>query len=297
MGAIQLESIRILVLAEDTVPYESPLLGQHGVSFLLEAKAGEVTKQIIVDVGQNYSALRHNLDSLHVDLKAVDAIVLTHCHYDHTRGIAALLADIGKKDLPVIAHPEIFRLNYVDDPYLLHVGVMQGDDAENIAAQGGRLFLARDPLAIMPGLSTTGEVPRVTDFEEVGINLYTLVDGRSQPDSMPDDISLVANVKGRGLVVVTGCSHAGIVNIVKHAAALYPGERLDGILGGFHLVAASEERIARTVEHLAAFEPRWISSGHCTGFKAHVALSKTFGDRFTPLSSGLEFTVTETAPR
>lgn len=285
----QLDGLRILVLAEDSVAYESGLWGQHGISFLVEATQGGVTRRVIVDVGQNYTALRHNIYALGVDVREVDAVVLTHCHYDHTQGVASLLGDIGKTDLPVVAHPDLFRVNFVTAPYLRHVGVMASDQAPEIAAKGGRLYLTKDSLQLMPGLWTTGEVPRVTDFEEVGINLFTIVDGRLVRDQMPDDISLVANVRGRGIVVITGCSHAGIINIIKRAVEMCPNARLDGVVGGFHLIEASEERIRLTVDALKEFDPRWVSAGHCTGFRAQVALYEALGDRFAPLHSGSEF--------
>ncbi|HHY47279.1 MAG TPA: MBL fold metallo-hydrolase [Firmicutes bacterium] len=291
MSNKQLDYLRILVLTENTVGHGRRLLAQHGISFLVEARTGETSKRIVVDVGQNYAALRHNMDLLGINPRDIDMVVLTHCHYDHTTGVAALLTDIGKDDLPVIAHPDSFRLNFVTDPYLRHSGVAQGNQAPDITSNGGRLYLTRDPLQLMPGLSTTGEVPRVTDFEEVGLNLYTIRNGRTVRDDMIDDISLVANVKDHGIVVITGCSHAGIVNIIRQAMTMYPGEKLDGVVGGFHLLEAPEDRIKRTVEEINKQNPRWISAGHCTGFRAQMALYAGLADRFVPLSCGKEFII------
>jgi 7,8-dihydropterin-6-yl-methyl-4-(beta-D-ribofuranosyl)aminobenzene 5'-phosphate synthase len=141
----------------------------------------------------------------------------------------------------------------------------------------------------MPGLTTTGEVKRQTDFEEVGISLLTVSEGQTKKDMMLDDISVVANVKDRGLVIVTGCSHAGIVNIVKQSIEITGTHELDGIIGGFHLVEATDQRIQRTVEELKKQRPNWISAGHCTGFKAQVELYDTFKERFLPLHAGMKF--------
>jgi 7,8-dihydropterin-6-yl-methyl-4-(beta-D-ribofuranosyl)aminobenzene 5'-phosphate synthase len=284
-----LSSLKITVLAEDSVQYESPLLGQHGISFLLEARKSDLSKRILVDVGQNPSALLHNMSLLGIQPSAIDALFLTHCHYDHTQGTVAVLKAVGKKGLPVVAHPDTFRLHFVKDPYLRHVGLMPEDSRPKIEKAGGLLFLTTDPFPFLPGLITTGEVRRQTDFEEVGIPLFTLVDGRLVQDRMMDDISLVAQVQDKGLVIVTGCSHAGIVNIVKHSVEMTGENRIAAILGGFHLLAASEERMRKTAEALSQFDIELISAGHCTGFKAQVALYQTFKDRFKPLQTGMVF--------
>jgi 7,8-dihydropterin-6-yl-methyl-4-(beta-D-ribofuranosyl)aminobenzene 5'-phosphate synthase len=284
-----LSNLKITVLAEDSVQYESPLLGQHGISFLLEARRQDVCERILVDVGQNPSALLRNMRLLGIQPSTIDALFLTHCHYDHTQGTVEVLKAIGKKGFPVVAHPDTFRPHFVKDPYLRHVGVMPEDSRPRIEEAGGLLFLTADPFPFVPGLITTGEVRRQTDFEEVGIALFTLVDGETVRDTMKDDISLVAQVTDKGLVIVTGCSHAGIVNIVKHSVEMTGENRIAAILGGFHLLAASEERIGKTVAALSLFDIELISAGHCTGFKAQAALYKAFTDRFKPLQTGMTF--------
>jgi len=286
-----LASLKVTVLAEDSVQYESPLLGQHGISFLLEARKHDLCRRILVDVGQNSSALLYNMNLLGVQPSTIDALFLTHCHYDHTQGTVEVLKAVGKKGLPVVAHPDTFRPHFIKDPYLRHVGVMPEDSRPKIEEAGGLLLLTTDPFPFLPGLVTTGEVRRQTDFEEVGIALFTLVDGRLVQDGMMDDISLVAQVQDKGLVIVTGCSHAGIVNIVKHSVEQTGENRIAAILGGFHLLAASEERIGRTAEALSQFDIELISAGHCTGFKAQAALYQIFKDRFKPLQTGMTFEI------
>nr|HPK87587.1 MBL fold metallo-hydrolase [Atribacterota bacterium] len=186
-----LDRMSLTVVAEDSVLYESPYWGQHGVSFLVEAYHHNIRKNTLVDVGQNHEALLHNMKEMNISPEIIDSIVLTHCHYDHTFGVVEMLRAIGKEDLPVIAHPSIFRLNFIDNPYLRHVGVMQVDSRDQIEANGGTLYLTDDPFQLMPGLITTGEVKRQTDFEEVGIALKTInEEGKIIVDSMDDDISL-----------------------------------------------------------------------------------------------------------
>jgi len=287
----ELDSLKITVLAEDSVLYESHYLGQHGVSFLLEGAKGSDVMRILVDVGQDSQALFNNMKLMNISPSIIDAVVLTHCHYDHTQGVAKVLKEIGRRDIQVIAHRDIFRLNFVTEPYPRHVGIMPGDSREEIEKAGGSLLLTKDPVKLMSGITTTGEVKRQTDFEEVGIALKTIQSGEVVDDQMLDDISVVANVNGKGLVIVTGCSHAGIVNIVRHAMELTGCEKIEGIVGGLHLVDAPDVRIKRTVEELSKLSPEWISAGHCTGFKAQVELYLAFRERFSPLQTGMQFVI------
>lgn len=287
----ELDSLKITILTEDSVLYESHYLGQHGVSFLLEGAKGSDVMRILVDVGQNSQALLNNMKLMNISPSIIDAVVLTHCHYDHTQGVAKMLREIGKRDIQVIAHRDIFRLNFVTEPYLRHVGIMPGDSREEIEKAGGSLLLTKDPVQLMSGITTTGEVKRQTDFEEVGIALKTIEGGEVVDDQMLDDISVVANINGKGLVIVTGCSHAGIVNIARHAVELTGCDKIEGIFGGLHLVDASDVRIRRTSEELSKLNPEWICVGHCTGFKAQVELYLTFRERFSPLQTGMQFVI------
>lgn len=287
----ELDNLKITVLVEDSVLYESPYLGQHGISLFLEGFREGDSKGILVDVAQSPEALLSNMQAMNISPSTIDAIVLTHCHYDHTQGVAKILEETGRRGIPVIAHPSIFRLNFLTEPYLRHVGIMPTDAKEEIEKAGGSLFLTRDPLVLIPGITTTGEVTRRTDFEEVGIVLKTIEDGRVEDDPMLDDISVVASVEGKGLVVVTGCSHAGIVNICKHAIEVAGCEKIEGIIGGLHLIDASDVRRKTTIEELFKLNPAWISVGHCTGFKAQVELYLAFGERFSPLHTGMKFEV------
>ena len=208
-----------------------------------------------------------------------------------------MLREICKKDVQVIAHPSIFRLHFVTQPYPRYVGIMPGDSKVEIEKAGGSLSLTKDPLVIMPGIVTTGEVKRRTEFEEASIGLKTIENGTVVDDLMLDDISVIANVKDKGLVIVTGCSHAGIINIANQAIEVAGGNKIEGIIGGLHLVEASDTVIRRTVEELSKLNVAWISAGHCTGFKAQVELHLAFKERFSPLHTGMQFELVSTGRR
>jgi len=282
-----LDTLTVTVIAEDSVMYESPYLGQHGISLLLRAERGGLTSNILVDVAQNPGALLENMEKMQIAPACIDMIVLTHCHYDHTQGLAEILRAIGKRDVPVIAHPDIFRPNFVTEPYLRHIGVMDGDKREDIEKAGGVLYLTSDSITLLPGLITTGEVERVTDFEEVGMPLFTIENGHCTEDAMLDDISVIARLEDKGIVIITGCSHAGIVNICLQSMKLAGTKKVHRIIGGFHLVEASDARIQKTSQALKKFGPDWISSGHCTGFRAQAEFYRVFKERFSPLQTGM----------
>jgi len=281
-----LKRLKITVLAEDSVTYNAPFLGQHGISLLLTATADGQEKNILMDVAQDPSALLENFRRMEIAPACIDAIVLTHCHFDHTRGLARMLAAIGKSNIPVIAHADIFRPNFVQAPFLRHVGVLPGDLRPDIEKAGGTLFLTKESLQILPGLMTTGEVDRTTDFEDTGIDLCTIENGMIKKDAMRDDISVLAVIEEKGIVVITGCCHAGIVNTLKHAQQL-TGKTILGLLGGLHLVEASDDRITKTVAGLNGFDPDFIYAGHCTGFSAQAALYGEFKEKFSPLQTGM----------
>lgn len=288
-----LDELEIITMAEDSVLYESPYLGQHGIALLARARSGSTTLNVLMDVGQDPDALLVNFSRMGIRPSELDAIVITHCHYDHTQGLARIVAATGKKDVPVIVHPDLFRPNFVTGPVFRDIGVQPSDSEEAITIAGGKVFKSRTPVLLMPGLFTTGQVPRRTAYEEAGISgLSTIENGRVVPDPMDDDISLVAVVGGHDPVILTGCSHAGIVNIARHVADLTGAHGFENIIGGFHLIEAADGRIARTVDDLAGFRIHHLTPGHCTGFRAQAAMLSRFGDAFEPLHTGMRFSIT-----
>ncbi len=279
-------SLAVTVLAEDTVGFDTPFLGQHGISLLIDASVGSNRTRILMDVGQHTDALLHNMALLEVAPASIDVIVLTHCHYDHTRGVARMIREIGRSGLPVVAHPEIFRPNFELTPQRKDIGVAREDGAEAIRAAGAQLKLVRTPHSLAPGVVTSGEVARTTPYEGENAGLFTQRDGQTVPDPMMDDLSIYAAVEGCGVVVLTGCSHAGIVNIVRGAREVTGMDQVAAVVGGLHLIVAGEQTIARSVAGLQEEGVEQVCAGHCTGFAAQVALQGAFGKQFAPLRTG-----------
>ena len=283
---VTLDSLAVTVLAEDTVGYETPYLGQHGISLYLTAmRDGRITN-VLFDVAQHPEPLLANMEMLGIDPSSVDAVVLSHCHYDHTQGLASVVKAIGKNDLPVIGHRDLFRPHFISNPSLRCIGVPAKDGPDEIREAGGVFFPVTGSFEISPGLVTSGEVVRKTEYEGVGMALKTLVDGEVVTDEVLDDLSLYASVGDKGLVVLTGCSHAGIVNITRQGRDHTGLNVVEAVIGGFHLIEASDEKIRKTAEGLAELEIQRLHAGHCTGFKAQMELARVFGERFAPMRTG-----------
>ena len=278
-------------LVVDDAGYDTTFWAQFGLSMLVEATSNETTKRILVDTGLSAEPLLHNMQILGIDPKSIDFIFLSHCHYDHTGGLVSFLEKTNK-GFTVIAHPSILRPCYTLKPSLRYIGIVDRNCREIIEKNGGNLFLTRDPIELMPGVLSTGEVERKTSFEPRE-NTFILEDGHLVPDPEADDMSLIVNVKGSGLVILTGCGHAGIVNIMRQSKKITGIKNIISVIGGLHLRIASEERLNKTVEELAVVPS--ICVGHCTGFKAMKAISERLGDDFSLLQCGkvLEFSGSE----
>ena len=274
------KNVQITVLIEDSKNPDNPQLkNKHGLSFFIQAKNGDNKVTVLMDTGPSPEALLHNADKIGANLKHIDVIVLSHGHYDHTGGLHEALKRIGKR-VPVIGHPTILEPKLALMPHLRLIGAPI--TSFDIKSSGGVPVFASDPVKIADGITSTGEVPRITAFETVR-GFWKVHNQKFTEDRMIDDQSLVIDVEDKGLVVVAGCAHAGIINTLKHAQKITGNNRIYAVLGGFHLIKADDKKIQATVDELNKLDPEYVGPCHCTGKKAVKKMAEAFGDRYHPL--------------
>jgi 7,8-dihydropterin-6-yl-methyl-4-(beta-D-ribofuranosyl)aminobenzene 5'-phosphate synthase len=265
-------------------------VAEHGLSFLVSVTSGAGRRTLLFDTGSTVGTVVHNLRALGVSSGEIESIVLSHGHFDHTTGLNGL-AKVLQPLPPLLVHPDFWLRRRVAipgrEPYELPT-----TSAAKVRAAGFPVTERREPSSLLDGgVLVTGEIERTTDFEQ-GMPLHQAFrDGEWQPDPLiADDQALVANVSGRGLVVITGCGHAGVINTVRYARKLTGVDRVYAVLGGFHLsTPLFEPSISPTVEALRDFGPEVVAPAHCTGWRATHALAAAFPDAFIPGSVGTRY--------
>jgi 7,8-dihydropterin-6-yl-methyl-4-(beta-D-ribofuranosyl)aminobenzene 5'-phosphate synthase len=267
------------------------LRGEHGFSCLVEVeKAGRIVR-VLFDAGLTPDGLVENMRRLELDPRAIDIIVLSHGHWDHTTGMDGLVRRLGRANVPVLIHPEFWSRRRLALPGREPVE-LPTTSKPALEGAGFDIVEQQQPSFLLDGsLLVTGEVDRTTEFEQ-GFPIHEAHrEGGWQPDPLIlDDQALVANVRGRGLVVLTGCGHSGIVNIVRYVQKLTDHTRIHAVIGGFHLSGPYFERvIAPTCDALATFSPDYLVPCHCTGWRAIHAIAARFPDAFIQNSVGTRF--------
>jgi len=261
--------MRITTLVENTVN-KSGLIAEHGLSILLETE----DEKILFDTGQRH-ALLHNATQMGMELSAVDKIVLSHGHSDHTGGLGDALKASGGAH--IYGHPSIFDERYsktkceqrsIGIPYT----------RECLELMGADLHLSKGPLKIANGVETTGEIKRQTDFETIPDRLRVAREGTLIKDDLLDDLALIIDGQS-GVAVIFGCGHSGAINTLIQVREITNNAPISLIVGGIHLMDANMDRIDKTIDQLKLFEIDKFALCHCTGMLAMIELHEAFGDK------------------
>jgi 7,8-dihydropterin-6-yl-methyl-4-(beta-D-ribofuranosyl)aminobenzene 5'-phosphate synthase len=266
-------------------------MAEHGFSVLIQVTQGDDSATVLFDTGLNPTHTIYNIDAMEVDLRGIQAIVLSHGHPDHSLGLPGIMGRLGRRNMPMLLHPDAYLERKLVLPSGLEVSLpppriadLRREGIEPIEEVGPSMLL--DDMLLV-----SGEVARTTEFERGFPIHYSRREQGWEPDPwIKDDQCAIANVRDKGLVIVTGCGHSGIVNIIRNAQALTGIEKVHAVIGGFHLSGAFfEQAIAPTVAALKEIEPDYVVPGHCTGWRATHQIAHAMPGAYVPNSVGTTF--------
>jgi 7,8-dihydropterin-6-yl-methyl-4-(beta-D-ribofuranosyl)aminobenzene 5'-phosphate synthase len=269
------------------------LVAEHGLSLLITLYQGDDKHTVLFDTGYSSIGVMHNMAMLRIDPAQIETLVISHGHMDHTGTIYSLL-DKLPAPVPIVVHPKAFLspryLELDDGRKLLYPEILKKSELEKRNVQ---ILESANPLLVAEGMAMiTGEVERTTTYEKGMPNALLERNGSFEKDPILDDQAIVVRVKGKGLVVIAGCAHAGIMNTILYAMKLTGVSRVHAVLGGFHLSGAFFEPIIEdTIEDLKKLDPRILVPMHCTGWKAINRFSQAFPEAFILSSVGSRFTI------
>lgn len=290
-----------VLMASTPVAHRAPLLrdkfsrpqlhAEHGVSMLVTIHSEGSKNSFLFDAGTSVDGVLHNFDVLEVRPNDIHSVVLSHGHTDHTLGLIGILKRHGRSGMPIILHPDAFlnRKAILPDDHEVDLPPPKRSDIE---AEGIKVIEERAPTFLVDEkVLITGQIPRLTSFEKGFPPNRAEIDGVWQPDPwIHDDQAMVINVKNKGLVVLTGCGHAGLINTLQHGRKLTGVSKIYSVIGGFHLTGKLfEPIIPPTIQALKELSPDVIVPQHCTGWQATHVIANEFPQAFVPTSVGTNF--------
>jgi 7,8-dihydropterin-6-yl-methyl-4-(beta-D-ribofuranosyl)aminobenzene 5'-phosphate synthase len=278
------------VVRRPAVPPPNSFLAEHGFSCLIKASAGSEEHTVLMDVGTSGTCLFHNADLLKIDLSKVESVIISHGHFDHFWALQKVVGRL-RKGIPIILHPEAFLQRRISIPALGVQRELPSVDESMLKDAGVELKKIKEDSTTASGLILVlGEVERRTSFEKGFPGAEAKIDGRWAADPFRDDRGVVVKVKDKGLVVIGGCSHAGIINTVKHAQKVTRTNKVHAVLGGFHLTGpVFEPIIGPTIEEMKKIGPAFVAPMHCTGWKAINRFADEMPSQFLMNSVGTAY--------
>jgi 7,8-dihydropterin-6-yl-methyl-4-(beta-D-ribofuranosyl)aminobenzene 5'-phosphate synthase len=271
------------------------LYAEHGLSCLVRVTAGTDEHVLLMDAGITPGCLIHNAGLLHIDPGWIEAVMLSHGHFDHFGGLAGFPAWLPP-GTPLILHPDAFLPRRLNNPAIGPPVEIPALDEAILCKTGADVHQSRSPVPLASGLLlTTGEVDRITPFEKGFPLAEAKIDGYWVVDPFHDDQGLVASVKGKGLVVISGCAHAGIINTVGHAKKMTGTGKVHAVLGGFHLTGPTFDPIIQpTIDEMKRINPDYLIPMHCTGWKAINGFAAAMPGQFILNTVGTTYVFTGT---
>lgn len=274
---------------------------EHGLAYHIETTVEGKSHAFMFDFGLDYEGVMKNMDLLKLDLGSLEALGLSHGHFDHWGSLLILLKenkDRIRKGIPFYVGEEAFNQRFANlpagpfDPVsgMLDLGQLKREQIEALTFV--KVVEVKGPSAIVPGAFLTGNIARVTAYEKGSPILLVKRGAATEQDLFPGEQSLMFHLKGKGLVVVSSCAHAGIVNTVRHGQKVTGIDRVHAVIGGFHLTGAKPEVIQQTIADLKAIGPEIVVPMHCTGFEAITAFSREMPGQFILNTAGTRYCFT-----
>ncbi len=269
------------------------LLAEHGLCLLLRVFKGAESHSLLLDAGHSKIGVPHNLKMLEIDISEIEAILLSHGHMDHFGSLIEILKASGKT-VPVVVHPDAFLPRYREQPEGERIRFPLLNEMA-VREAGGEIIKTKSPFLFASALATSlGEIERITDFESPmpGALTERLIEreGNMEPDLILDDQGIAMNLEEKGLVIITGCAHAGVINTIRHTQRITGVESIYAVLGGFHLTGPQfRETTKRTIEELKKVNPAIIIPMHCTCWAAINQIAEEMPDQFKLNSVGTTF--------
>jgi 7,8-dihydropterin-6-yl-methyl-4-(beta-D-ribofuranosyl)aminobenzene 5'-phosphate synthase len=268
------------------------ILAEHGVSFYVETVIDGKTNSCMFDFGHDPFGVMNNVSLLGIDIGKTNAFSLSHGHWDHFMAAVSVLKQCQSRiagGTPFYVGEEAFSRRYSLRPGTAEAADLGQLQKEEIEALGLKVVEVKKPAQIIPGAYFTGNIERVTAYEKVPPTLLIKRGEKPEPDDFRGEQGLFFNVKSKGLVVISGCAHAGIVNTVKQAQKVAGTDKVHAVMGGCHLANTKPEVIQSTVADIKAMKPDYVVPMHCTGFEAVVAFAKEMPDQFTLNTAGTRY--------
>ncbi|MBN2516988.1 MAG: MBL fold metallo-hydrolase [Deltaproteobacteria bacterium] len=271
---------------------KNSIQAEHGYSAIVKTTTDDRTRTLLFDFGFSDEGAAYNARLLNVDPETIEQMALSHGHMDHFGGFHELVKMIGKKGIELVVHPGVFKQpRYLKFGETLKAHFPKFTKAE-VEQAGVKVVETAEPYSLLGGDAIfLGEIKRETDFEKGFPIAFFEQDGVETWDPIEDDTSVVMNVKGKGLVILSGCAHAGIINTVNHAQAVTGINDVYVVMGGFHLSGPMfEPIIGRTTDELKKINPTYVVPCHCTGRNAIMNMEKEMPDSFVLNMSGTKLT-------
>jgi 7,8-dihydropterin-6-yl-methyl-4-(beta-D-ribofuranosyl)aminobenzene 5'-phosphate synthase len=272
-----------------------PLMAEHGFCAAIKLEVNGTEHRLLFDSGLDPLAASHNAEVLGLDLSCCELVISSHGHIDHAGGLLNIRKKINeekqKQKLSLVLHEDAFRNRLVKFQDDRTINLPAPNRADLIEAGYNLVEKQSQSLWIEDSILVTGEIPRTNDFEKGFPNHYSEIDGKMENDPLiKDDQAIVLNIKDKGLVIITGCAHAGIINIIKYAKELSGEDRIYAVIGGMHLTGrVFEPLIPRTIDELEQLKPNFIIPCHCSGLKALTEISKNMPNAFIQNSVGTKY--------